>query len=382
MNPPSLAGIAYYWRHVAWNLYEPLTCTLWGGAAFISKAISGELNPFWFHLTSLLLHVAATLAVYRLLRLIGFKPWIAAASAGLFAVHPIQTEAVAFIGAMNNPLYACLAVLAIGDYFVATSPASAQSRRRRRATAMRGTLFFILALCAKPTAVVVPVAAALLDWAVHCRPMRKVIRSAAPWLILTIPFILVTKLNQHGPSAAVGIGGSAMLRPLLAMDSVAMQLWHVLMPFSLTIDYGRSPAWMAAHPIQFLTAIVTFTFIAAAWRARKTEPMLSAAIGIFIIGLLPNSGLVPFDFQINSTVTDRYAYLPMIGIAIAAGWALSRARAIETGSRRSRAGVTILVDSHANRLLARRRNACNARDRSKSPKRPGLRKSLLRPVGS
>ena len=37
---------------------------------------------------------------------------------------------------------------------------------------------------------------------------------------------------------------------------------------------------------------------------------------MFVAFLLPTLGLVPFAFQAHSTVADRYAYLPLIGIGL------------------------------------------------------------------
>jgi len=58
--------------------------------------------------------------------------------------------------------------------------------------------------------------------------------------------------------------------------------------------------------------------------ARRTAPLLGAALALFVIALLPVLGLVPFDFQAYSTVADHYTYLPMLGPALAAAWLASR----------------------------------------------------------
>jgi tetratricopeptide (TPR) repeat protein len=60
---------------------------------------------------------------------------------------------------------------------------------------------------------------------------------------------------------------------------------------------------------------------------------------VFLAGLLPVSGLVPFEFQTYSTVADRYAYLAMAGPAMAIAFAL-RGR---TASMRWRAGAMLVI---------------------------------------
>jgi Flp pilus assembly protein TadD len=44
---------------------------------------------------------------------------------------------------------------------------------------------------------------------------------------------------------------------------------------------------------------------------------------VIVIALLPVLGMVPFDFQIYSTVADHYLYLPMLGVALVVAWAAS-----------------------------------------------------------
>jgi Flp pilus assembly protein TadD len=68
--------------------------------------------------------------------------------------------------------------------------------------------------------------------------------------------------------------------------------------------------------------------------------VLAGAI-VFVLGLLPILGLVPFDFQIYSTVADHYLYLPMLGIAIIIAFAVSRWS--QVNGAHPTIGVVILV---------------------------------------
>src|SRR3954469_7863666 len=54
LNPPTLAGVWYYWQHAAFDLYIPVTYTAWAILArvgFVGSAdASGtHLNPYVFH---------------------------------------------------------------------------------------------------------------------------------------------------------------------------------------------------------------------------------------------------------------------------------------------------------------------------------------------
>src|SRR5213076_192323 len=74
----------------------------------------------------------------------------------------------------------------------------------------------------------------------------------------------------------------------------------------------------------FVEWIVPAVLAMAIWRVRKSQPLLAAAGLVFLVGLLPVLGLVPFLMQYYSTVTDHYLYLPMLGVALAVAWAMSR----------------------------------------------------------
>src|SRR5206468_8187950 len=71
--------------------------------------------------------------------------------------------------------------------------------------------------------------------------------------------------------------------------------------------------WMA--PL-FLVVIV--------WGVRDKAKWPLACLLVFVAGVLPSLGLVPFDYQRYSTVADRYAYLAMLAPAVALAWVLAR----------------------------------------------------------
>jgi tetratricopeptide (TPR) repeat protein len=109
-------------------------------------------------------------------------------------------------------------------------------------------------------------------------------------------------------------------RPLMAGDALAFYLLKLVVPWPLGGDYGRS-AWQVMHSDwSYVTWLVPLGLVAALWWLPRRAVWLSAAV-VFIAGLLPVLGLVPFAYQNASTVADRYAYLAMLGPALAtAAW--------------------------------------------------------------
>jgi protein O-mannosyl-transferase len=325
LNPPRWGSLGYYWTHIAWNLYMPVTCMAWGilvrlGYTAQADPYGNHLNPAVFHLANITLHACLAVAVYRLLVRVVGRRWSAAAGAIFFAVHPIQAEPVSFIGTINNPLFGLFSVLAITDYLDAVKPS--EDGKRRWLIHCRGIFFLALAMLSKPMAVVAPVIAAILDWAVYRRNLRSVCKSIWPWMATIVPCLIWTKFCQ--PVAVAVNLAPLVFRPIVALDTVGFYALKILFPIRLASDYGRTPAMLYAHPWMATMGLVTVALLAVAWILRRREPIVAGAILVFIFALAPNWGLVKFDFQQYSTVADRYAYLAMLGPAVLVAWGLSR----------------------------------------------------------
>ena len=323
-NPPTLYTLSYYWSHPSWNLYQPLTCTLWAACAKIGFVSTPDengvhLSPVPFHVLNVTLHTLATLGVYRLMRTLRLSNRWAAVGAALFALHPIQVESVAFAGQLNTPLFGCLAVFALDLYLRSIDESlnvDVPAATNRSTTYGSATVLYVLAMLAQPVALILPAIAVSIDRLTHHRSWRLMLRPAYLWIVLAIPFAIVTKLNQHGLVAASLSPPES--RPFIALDNLAVQALHVICPVGLTVDYGRSPGMLLSHPSQLLSGFATVLLATLSWQLRKIRPLTTAGLAMAAIALLPSSGLVPFDFEEFSTVADRHAYFAMIGFALAA----------------------------------------------------------------
>jgi tetratricopeptide (TPR) repeat protein len=307
------------------------------------------LDPALFHSLNLLLHLLSVLVVWRLLCLLLSRTlpeaqspatrqapaqvaWVAGGGALLFAVHPVQVEAVAWV-TVKDVLCGFLAYVAIWQYLRYASgsgaaPVSGQSARRQASRALGSywlaTGAFMLALLAKPTAVVVPIVAWLLDvwgWPQTWRTRRPAVLA---WLVVAGLWGLFT--SQVQPATTFDFLSPLWARPLIVGDAVTFYLYKLGVPLWLGPDYGRSPEVMLAQRWLWLTGLVPWVVAGWLWYRRARVPWLVAAAGVFVAGLLPMLGLVPFAFQGYSTVADRYLYIAMLGPAIALAWGLAQVR--------------------------------------------------------
>jgi tetratricopeptide (TPR) repeat protein len=305
LNPATLAGIAKYWAAEKWDLYIPVTYSLWGALAAVARTPAG-LNPAVFHAASVILHAASACLAFAVLRLLCRSDLAACAGALLFALHPVQVEPVAWASGMKDVLCGALSLLAVWQYLLF-------AQTGRRSLFVMATLAYALATLAKPSAVTLALIAASLDYFLVRHDARK-LGPLVLWLALAVPIFLVTRDVQ---SAAGVYPSPPWMRPVIAWDALAWYLRHLLMPLKLAVDYGRAPqrVWPPAGA-SVAWWVVAALVAAGACAARRRYPWLPAGLAVFAAALLPVLGFVRFAFQQYSTVADHYLYLAMLGPAL------------------------------------------------------------------
>jgi len=312
MLAPSWAKVKGYWTRPFKDLYIPVTYTLWAGVANVAQ-ISGvngvQLNPAVFHAVNSFLHVASAIVVFAILRRLIGNVWAALLGALVFAVHPVQVEPVAWVSGMKDVLSGLLALIAVLTYIL-----FAQTNKlwwHALATAM-----FVLAMLAKPSAVVVPFVVLIIEWLVLKRGLRDAIVGPALWFLLALPVVIVGMLAQP-PQSSMFVP-PLWARPVVALDALAFYLMKLLAPLHLAIDYGRSPQWLwSSWQIWVTWLIPVFVALVALWIAwRMKFVLIAAGLAVMAVALLPVLGFVPFDFQSYSTTADHYLYFAMLGPAL------------------------------------------------------------------
>lgn len=334
LHPLTWEGWKAFWLAPYQQLFIPLTYSVWAALAAGSRAwaglpvTAGPLDPFWFHAANWIFHAGSTALVFLLLRrLLAALPglpkesrvsWAAAVGAAFFAWHPLQVEPVAWISGLRDVLGGFLALAALGTLFGGDKPGVPRWGA--------ATLLFLGSLAAKPAGVSLPLVAGLLAAVSFGWKPARLAWALTPWLVLAAGWVLLTRHAQSAADLArdlVPLG----LRPLVAADALAFYLGKTLVPIGLAADYGRAPdlAWNQGWLWWTWLAPATLLFLLV-W-FRPLRPFLLPA-GIFAAALLPTLGLVPFNFQVVSTVADRYAYLALFGPALALAMVTASARTV------------------------------------------------------
>lgn len=281
----------------------------WHPLAFVSHMADVSLagiTPAWPHAENVLLHLANVLLLYFLLKRLTGEPAPSAFAAAVFAVHPVQNETVAWIAERKSLLAALFALLAARAYV----------RRGRRQTAA----LFALSLLAKPSTVGLPLVLLALDrWPLaRHEPWRSLVREKAPLFALSAAACVAARLTAVRVSAIP-------LTALIANVAVshAQYLRTAFWPSGLEVFY-RYPERPASPGLAAAIFIALGGLSAWAWRERGRHPALWAGWAWFLMLLEPSAGWVPIGAHARA---DRFLYLPLIGLAVAAAWgvpALSR----------------------------------------------------------
>ena len=297
LHPVTPAHVWHFWRMSYQGLYIPLSYTVYALLALLARDPTTQaLNPHVFHVANLILHLANVLLVFALLKQSVPNIWAASAGALLFGVHPLQGESVAWVSELRGLLSGMFALLALGQYLEF-------AESRAWGCFAVATAAFGLALLAKPSAVAVPLLAlALTIWGLGL-PWKRCVPPLALWAAMALGCVLANRTVQ---SVSPQLFLPLWQRFFVAGDALAFYLAHLAWPARLGIDYGRSPFVVLAHPWGYWTWLVPALLGACLWAGRRRWPLLLTSGALFLLALLPTLGLVPFAFQLASTVADRY----------------------------------------------------------------------------
>jgi tetratricopeptide (TPR) repeat protein len=320
LDPPTLGTLEFYWLHSAARIYIPLTYTIWTLLAAIACAEPNHqamaLDPMVFHGANVLFHVLAVLVVCKILLLLRMNRFAAVCGSLVFAIHPVQVEAVAWVSGLKDVLSGFLVLCALWQYL--QFAVNTRDGRRAWVCLLTAVVLLTLAMLAKPTAATVPLAAVALDHFILGRSWRAVLKSAAVLAVVVGPFVLFAAQAQ-----AVRDPAPIWHRPLIACDALTFYLFKLVWPANLCLDYGQAPREVMRQRwidwVWLVPSILGLSLFALRERART----VIAAAWVFIAGCLPTLGLATFATQYYSTTADHYLYLAMLGPAIIVAWVLT-----------------------------------------------------------
>jgi len=302
-----------YWSALgghAYAYYRPLVIL----SHFVDCKLYG-LNPAGHHLTNLLLHLVATLLVYRLLlELLPEARRAAMLGSLLFGVHPVQTHAVSYIMGRTDILAGIFFVA--GLFFFIRSTRCPLGQRWAGMVACACACLH-LALFSKEMALTMPLVC-FGYWLCWARGPAAVGRAglvislaclcASLGVYLAVRALVVTVL----PQAAFPEGFAPWQRAALVFMTAGFYVWKLLLPLNLCY-YGNlvlpgTYAQALGSPLLALGVVAVAS--GSLLVLRRSRP--GFALGWIMVTLLPVLNIVPLPFLAK----ENYLYLPSIGLAL------------------------------------------------------------------
>ncbi|MBK7877182.1 MAG: tetratricopeptide repeat protein [Planctomycetes bacterium] len=309
------------WHPLTW-LSLQLDVALFGVHAGASK------------LVNLALHLASTALLAALLHRWTRAWWPALFVAGVFALHPVHVESVAWVAERKDTLSHLFFVLALRAW-----TAFVESGRRR--DQLVALLVFALGLLAKPMLVTFPFLLLVLEvWPLRSlrtnpRSVRALLADVAPFVALAAASSVVTFLVQRAGGAVVaGDGAGFGARAANAVVAYARYLGRAAWPSELSVLHASR----ACSPLPVAgSAPVLFLLAAWAWRGRARRPWRFVGLAWYVGTLVPVIGLVQVGYQ---SIAQRYTYVPLTGAVVALAYEIA---ALVSGRPRARRAVAALA---------------------------------------
>src|SRR3989344_9385724 len=256
------------------ELYIPLTFV-----SYQSDYLLGGYNPLIYHLTNLLLHMGSTFLVSAFIFYLTKRSKLAIACALLFAIHPITVETVVWAAARKDVLS--------GFFFL-----------------LSATLY----LLSKVTAITLPLIFLLCDLHRGRRDYKEVVLEKTPYFLLALLFGLIALFGK----ATLLAERSPLEHFLLACKMVILALSKILVPLRLSVFYPELGEVTLFHPTFLLSLLILIILGAVVWMFRQKKLLLFGAL-FFLITLAP-AALTFMKGGNTFLFSDRYAYLPSLGV--------------------------------------------------------------------
>ena len=302
--------------------YQPLAMI----SLMLDYAIGGRpdnLRPF--HRTSLALHLANTALIVVLLYALFGQPWVAAMVGLLFGVHPMTVEPIPWIGERKTLLAAFFALWCLIVYV-------RYARRPGWKLHVTCLVLYVLALMSKPTSTPLPVVMLLLDFWPLRRLSKRAIIEKLPFLFVGAVFGAITVISQARTASVETPGEYPLVRvPLILCHNIIFYPCKILWPAHLSSHYPFPQPPALSHPMVLAGVIGTCVLIPALLISLRWTRALLTGWLIFFVAIFPTMGVLGFTIVIAS---DKYAYLPAVGLLLILGGLLERIWLAGTGSKR------------------------------------------------
>lgn len=289
----------------------------------------GKNNPSIFHFISIALHSLNTILVFLFLRLF-FKVESSFIAACLFAVHPIHTEAVAWVSGKPYLIISLFLLATYLLYYKSTNTSNAQRKLNTAAYLFSLILFSYFVINNFGFYSLLPLLLVLSD--ITFKTWKENWKYWIPFFAIAALRLITAKgaiLNRAiAVSDITGVSASSTTNPVINLIlAVFVHLGLLLWPARLTVFHEPVEFNMFLLVLGFVLLVSLFLSLPIILKKKKE---VFFAITIYILFLAPLYSPVVF----SSLVAERYLYFPSIAFCMFAAFLYERYTNNRTRARR------------------------------------------------
>lgn len=309
------------------DVWRPLTI-----ASFAMDYRFWGLAARFYHVENTIIHIANAVLVYIMVFLILSNGFAAFAASLIFAIHPVQTEAVTWVSGRSNVLF----------LFFFLSSFIFHIRRKDAGMITNygiALIFFALALLSKEMAIVLPLVLILYDMHYSDKKgLKYYIKHYSPFFLIAL-FYLMARYSVLGKISQKDAwwGGSMGSNFLTMLKALAGYVRLLILPFNLRVGYVVDVSKSLFDPDTLLAAII-LSVLAVLYFSFRRKKEFSFFMLWFFVCLIPVYNIVPF----KAIMAERFLYLPSIGYAALLGIMFANRRERFGANSAGRAVVTII----------------------------------------
>jgi tetratricopeptide (TPR) repeat protein len=259
-------------------------------------------NPAGYHFISLLLHSLSVILIYLFFRKLKLEKLPAFLLSALFAVHPVLSQAVAWIPGQNDILLMIflLTGILVTIKYLETSSLIAWAGQ---------FILFFFALFTKETAIVMPIIIVLLITYVLKLNWKKIIPLSAGWVIVIIAWYVMRHHDLAGKEtpAFLTVDSTTPAR----LEAILQYLGKIIFPVNLSV-FPMLKDVSITWGLIALILLITFIVVSRSY----LEPLTLFGLFWFLIFIFP---VLIIPTITNDNLFEHRLYIPILGIFMILG---------------------------------------------------------------
>jgi len=278
---------------VRYNLYRPLQ---W--LTFMADYSVWKLNPLGYHLTNIFLHISAALILFWFIALLFRSRMLSFLTALFFVIHPVHTEAVAYISGRADPLGLIFMLSSFGFYIKYTND-------KKRSFFIFAVISFVLAILSRESSFILPLLLLLYHFIFKKKIRLNLFLTLAgitagytAFRMMMINVLLAGRTIPHG---------TFLERLPGAFAAIASYFRLLMIPFDLHMEYGN-PVFSFTGPVVLTGMAIAVLSLVWAF-LKRGDRLILFSFSWFYITLLPSLNLYP----VGAYMAEHWLYLPSIG---------------------------------------------------------------------